>query len=269
MTLARMKIRTHRDGVLPALCMAALAATGVARPAEAGDLRCNLTVQSRDGGALNLTGENIPPQFQMFTSNFWADWRPPASNHAVEFDIAWNQDNLEHLGPIEGVVISFKLPRGVARQDLSVSFATGDGRIWTASNSALTYGKLDAHERYVPNVGRLTLHDMGQDGADLLETIKATGKVHIAVKAKAREYLSTRFDLSDLAARDALFIQARDRVRAADPKACTTKPRKIHYDVATPFHGRRTYKAECVGPDGKTTLKSVTLDKPPVYDICG
>ncbi len=272
MTVAGTKMQTSRSGAFPlalGLFCAATLAAGWAGSARASSLRCDLSVSSRDGGALNLTGGDIPAQFQQLAANFWATWRPPASNRAVELDILWNQDNLERLGPADNAGISFTPPRGVARKDVSVSFRTGDGRTWIAPSAALTYGETDAHGRRLSNAAQLAFRSMGQDGADLLQAIQTASKLDVVIKAKGRPYLDTAFDLSGLAARDALFVQARDRVRAADPKACITKRQKIHYDTPTPLQGRRTYKAECVGPDGKTTLKSVTLDKPPVYDICG
>jgi hypothetical protein len=151
-----------------------------------------------------------------------------------------------------------------------MTFAMGDDHVWESPISTIAFGALDNRGHYNPDLTRTSLKDTGQHSPEILAAIKATRKLRIALTAKGHEYLSTSFDLSNLAARDALFTQARDKIRAADPKVCTRAPVKVEYhDQPPPRPGHRTYRAECIDADGKTTIKSVILDKPPVHDICG
>lgn len=176
--------------------------------AQAPVTQCDIVVQSQAGGMIEVisTGK--------LTESPQIVWRPTPSNGRIEMLVFFPGDALAGLGEPSGLLMRFPLAASDPPDGVTLAIQSHNGRQWRFKGQTRDR---DAESGYVAFDQSLVY------GRALLGAIADGQGLTISAERYDRIMGSTTFGLENLRARDALLVQARRKLEAADPAMCTRR----------------------------------------------
>jgi hypothetical protein len=255
------------------LFLALVGGLSLAGPAAAADLHCEGTISSRAGGTVyaaydprsqpNLFGPGVVPRGSQLK------WNPPTTG-PIRAEVRWGALWTSPSPPDE-LGVDIYLPHHVRIDSLTVEIGV-QGATWltprtpASPEQAMTWISSGLNDAYTTG-GWINLSHSRETDRTILAAVAAGKPVRLTVKSGRATIAVGTIHTAGIAARDVLIERLRARIKAQDPAICNDKPDKIHYAVE-PAKGPAKYTFACDNPDGTETPITVTLDKPPVYDMC-
>jgi hypothetical protein len=179
--------------------IAALTATAAQAQAPAPEDKCDIVVQSRTGGLIEVTPAKASAQGQIL-------WRPVGSGPGLILLVAYPPASLARFAEPSGVVILFQPKDQANPETLSVQVKTRNGRAWRFSGPAIAFSKDEA---------RIAFGQEWPYGRGLLGAIADGQDLTMAVQENDQTLNQESFSLGNIDARDTLLAQARARFTGA------------------------------------------------------
>ena len=195
---------------LTLLATGARAQTPAPPPAVAG---CEVTVESRTAGAIDI----VPASRLKNATGPQIVWQPVGTGPSVILWVTFTPDSQMRMDNPDGVLIRF---RTLGRRDadtLSVTVKARNGRAWRFDGKAITSDN--------PESAHIAFGLEWPYGRGLLNAIADSQPLTIAVEQDGATLNSESFALSNIAARDSLLIEARNKFQAASQAPCPARPR--------------------------------------------
>jgi hypothetical protein len=203
----RMKLK-HALVVLAALTVASPALAQA--PPSAPTPKCDVTVQSRTGGAMEIA----PAQAKGATGPQLV-WQPVASGPGIQLFVIYPAEGLTRMDEPNGVLIRFRTQSNRGTDMLSVVVTTRGGRAWRFDPPTVVSDSSEsAHVAF------------GLDwpyGRGMLSAIADNQPLTVSVEQDGQTLASDSFALSNIGARDALLAQARGKFQALDAAVCAVR----------------------------------------------
>jgi hypothetical protein len=257
------------------LFLALVGGLSLVGPAAAADLHCEGTIRSRAGGTI-YAAYDPRPQRDLFgpgviTNVSRLRWNPPTGG-PINAEVRWGDGPWTWPSPPTGLDVSIELPRRARIDSLTAEIGVRDGATWliphVVASPEQTMIWVSSHsDKDYTTLGSIDLTVDQEAGRAILSAIAAGKPIELTVKSNGAAVVQATIHTAGIAARDVLIERMRARIKAQDRAICNDKPDKIEY-LATPAKGPAKYTFNCPNPDGTTTVTTVTLAKPPRYDMC-
>ena len=187
----------------------ARAQTPAPSPAGGG---CEVTVQSRTAGAIDI----VPAARLKDAAGPQIVWEPVGTGPSVILWVTYSVDGQMRMDNPNGVLIRF---RTLGRRDadtLSVSVKARNGRAWRFDGKTITSDN--------PESAHISFGLEWPYGRGLLNAIADSQPLTISVEQDGSTLNSESFALSNIAARDSLLAEARNKFQASS-QLCPARPR--------------------------------------------
>jgi hypothetical protein len=198
-----------------ALAALALAFAGPAGaqtpPATPPQPKCDVQVQSRTGGAMEIA----PAGQVKGVTHPELVWQPVGTGPGVLLFVTYPASGLAQMDEPDGLLIRFRTHNNRGADSLSVVVKTRGGRAWRFDPPMVTADSGEqAHVAF------------GLDwpyGRGVLSAIADSQPLTVSVEQDGQAVASETFILSNIEARDSLLAAARAKFQALDPAVCAAR----------------------------------------------
>jgi hypothetical protein len=201
----------HRSCSLIAAALAlGLLTPALAQAADAPGKTCDVVVQSRNGGMLDVQPAPRTPGAPDSASQIV--WRPSASGPQMELWVIYPAGPLTSLGEPSGLIIRFHTEADLAPDSTNLIVKSQNGRIWRFNGKMIEFGKDGA--------AAVKFDQDWTYGRGLLGAIADNQPLSMSVEQDTKVVGSETFALSNIDARDRLLAQARAALESSAPESC-------------------------------------------------
>jgi hypothetical protein len=182
----------------------------LAHAADAPAKSCDVVVQTRNGGLLDILPAPRPPAGPGGASQIV--WRPPSSGPALELWVVYPPGTLVRLGEPSGLIVGFQTQPNLPTDGVMLIVKTQNGRSWRFTGKMIEFGK--------DGEARVKFDQDFAYGRGLLGAIADSQSLSMSVEQDNQVIASQSFVLTNIDARDRLLAQARAEVEGTQPGSC-------------------------------------------------
>ena len=206
----------------------AMCSTATAEP-----IRCHAVTNSSVGGSVEVDTDETPAPagwpmpWPFGKGKAQVRWKPAASGPGAELVVGYPDAALRSMGMPSGGHIRFRISAPQGPDKTQAILRLPDGQSFTLQGNALGYGKDYGSDDETRPVMDVVLDPRDPHWPAIRSALTAGGRLGVKLVRDGKTMTDVVFNFSDLAARDALFLEAWRRVTAVDKQVCTDAPRPV------------------------------------------